>query len=106
MVRNSITMKNIKFSLFSEVNGVKGSRQTTPTQTYDFEQLLRHYQSEENKSLSLQILNEVDKDKQTKLKNERCYYTPSGTFTTRKNANIIHHNNIISIDIDLSLIHI
>jgi hypothetical protein len=91
---------NIKFSYFGARKGVSGSRQTQPTKEISLKQLIEVYNSEENKALSLDILNESNKDKQTQLKNKRAYYTPSGTFTTRKNEAITHHNNIISIDID------
>jgi hypothetical protein len=93
-------MKNLRFSLFGERNNIKGSKQTTPTKQLSFKELLAYYNSNENRELSIAILNEKDSDKQKDLKNKRAYYTPSGTFTTRKNEAITHHNNIISIDID------
>ena len=93
-------MKNLRFSLFGELKGVTGSFQTTPTNELSFKELIEYYNSKQNKELSLAILNEKDKAKQTKLKNKRAYYTPSGVFTKRNNTSIVHHNNIISIDID------
>ena len=88
------------FSLFEAINGKSGAIQTKPTQEISFTELIDYYKSDENKALSLAILNETNKDKQTILKNKRAYYTPSGTFKTRRNDAIKHHNNIISIDID------
>ena len=88
-------MTDLKFSLFGERNNISGSKQTTPTKKLSFKELLSYYKSNENKELSLQILAEKDKDKQAILKNKRAYYTPSGTFTTRKNEAITHHNNTI-----------
>ena len=93
-------LDRIKFSIFEGLNGVNGSLQTTPTNQLTFKELVSYYKSDKNKALSQSILDAKNKDEQNLLKNKRAYFTPSGVFTKRNNKSIVHHNNIISIDID------
>ena len=88
------------FSVFENLNGVQGAFQTTPTQVLNFKELVNYYNSQENKELSQAILLATTPEEKNKLKSKRAYFTPYGTFSTRKNANILEHNNIVSIDID------
>jgi hypothetical protein len=100
---NNQRMKNknkLLFSIFENLNGIKGAFQTTPTQTLNFNELVNYYNSQENKELSQAILSATTPEEKNKLKSERAYYTPYGTFSTRRDANILKHNNVVSIDID------
>jgi len=92
-------MKEVRFSLFEATQKAKGAFQTIPTKELSLTELLEYYNSESNKKLSEAILNAND-TLQNKLKSERAYYTPSGTFTKRNNESIQQHNPVISIDID------
>ena len=93
-------IKELRFTIFETLNGVSGAFQTTPTQTLNFNELIEYYNSLENKKLSEAILNAPTPEAKNNLKSKRAYYTPYGTFSTRKNANILDKNNIVSIDID------
>lgn len=88
------------FSVFENLNGIQGAFQTTPTQTLNFNELVNYYNSQENKELSQAILLATTPEEKNKLKSKRAYFTPYGTFSIRRNANILEHNNIVSIDID------
>lgn len=88
------------FSIFEAKNGLAGALQTTPTKTLNFTELLNYYNSKENKDLSEAILQAPTPEAKNQLKNKRAYYTPYGTFSYRKNDNILTKNNIVSIDID------
>lgn len=95
-----VKKQELRFSIFEMLNGVSGAYQTTPTQTLNFNELLEYYNSPENKKLSEAILNAPTPEAKNNLKSKRAYYTPYGIFSTRKNANILDKNNIVSIDID------
>tara|TARA_R110000787_G_scaffold140313_1_gene253859 strand:+ start:206 stop:3328 length:3123 start_codon:yes stop_codon:yes gene_type:complete len=92
--------KQLRFSIFETLNSVSGAFQTTPTQTLNFNELLEYYNSPDNKKLSDAIINAPTPEAKNNLKSKRAYYTPYGTFSKRKNANILEKNNIVSIDID------
>ena len=95
-----VNKKEHRFSIFETLNGVSGAYQTTPTQTLNFNELLEYYNSPENKKLSEAILNAPTPEAKNNLKSKRAYYTPYGIFSTRKNANILDKNSVVSIDID------
>jgi len=99
-VKTMIVKKEPRFSIFEALNGVSGAYQTTPTQTLNFNELIEYYNSPENKKLSEAILNAPTPEAKNNLKSKRAYYTPYGIFSTRKNANILDKNSIVSIDID------
>lgn len=92
-------MNKVEFSLFEATSQLKGAFQTIPSRVLDFKELVQYYQSTENKTLSEKIL-QASGNEQKKLKNERAYFTPYGTFKTRNNQSLINHNAVISIDID------
>ena len=94
------TIKKLQFSVFEPLNGKYGAEQTRVTGKLNFQGLIQYFKSPHNKKLSLAILNEKDKDKKIELKSQQTYFTASGTFSYRENASILHHNNLISIDID------
>ena len=93
-------MRNTQISVFGERNGKTGAFQTLPTSTVDFKGLLQMFKSEQNRILSEAILNASSKEEKNKLKAKREYFTPYGKFSERNNASILHHNNLIAIDID------
>ena len=95
-----ITKKQLQFSVFEPLNGKFGAEQTRVTGQLNFEGLIQYFKSPHNKKLSLAILNEKDADKKIELKSKQSYFTASGVFSYRSDASILHHNNLISIDID------
>ena len=99
-IKKMITTKELQFSVFEPLNGKFGAEQTRVTGQLNFQGLIQYFKSSHNKELSLAILNEKDADKKIELKSKQSYFTASGKFSYRNDASILHHNNLISIDID------
>ena len=87
---------NIQFSYF-----VGGSKIVTPTNVYNFKDVINLYNSDVIKNLTSKLISCTDPREKMILKNQQPFVTPYGTFSYRENKSILNHNsNLVAFDFD------
>ena len=90
---------SFKDSQFSIMLG--GSRNKYPDTTISIKELITLYLDDVSRAQGKELSNCIDEAKKERLKAKAVYITPYGSFTIRRNKNIVSYNkNILAIDID------
>jgi hypothetical protein len=78
-----------------------GSRNKYPDATISIKDLITLYLDDISRAQGKELSNCIDEAKKKRLKAKAVYITPYGSFTIRRNKNIVSYNkNILAIDID------
>ncbi len=84
----------MKTNLYNSITQVEGGKEEEITN------ILEKIKNGDWQDLCLKITTEKNEDVKRKLKTKVPYFTPSGTFSRRKNDCLINHSTLICIDID------
>jgi hypothetical protein len=98
-MRTNVTPKEWEFSLF--FNTKKGLNNTTPLGSIDLKRLIEIYKSNYLKKKSKELFKAKTDEEKQRIKSLLPYITPTGSYSYRKNENILSYNSsLLPLDID------